>query len=47
MERGRSAIMTAIAGIVLAPVAYGVVELVMGTVGPGHRRKGTRIWLQV
>ena len=32
MERGKSAMMTAIAGIVLALVAYGVVELVMGAV---------------
>ena len=29
MERGKSAMMTALAGIVLALVAYGVVELVM------------------
>ena len=29
MERGKSAMMTALAGIVLAMVAYGVVELVM------------------
>lgn len=32
MERGKSAMMTAIAGIVLALVAYGVVELVIGAV---------------
>ena len=32
MERGKSAMMTAIAGIVLAMVAYGVVELVMNAV---------------
>ena len=32
MERGKSAMMTAIAGIVLAMVAYGVVEVVMGAV---------------
>ena len=32
MERGKSAMMTALAGIVLAMVAYGVVELVMGAV---------------
>ena len=32
MERGKSAMMTALAGIVLALVAYGVVELVMNTV---------------
>ena len=32
MERGKSAMMTAIAGIVLAMVAYGVVELVMDAV---------------
>ena len=47
MERGKSAMMTALAGIVLALVAYGVVELVMNAVvelvmnavrGPGNRR---------
>ena len=32
MERGKSAMMTALAGIILAMVAYGVVELVMGAV---------------
>ena len=32
MERGKSAMMTAIAGIVLALVAYGIVELVMAAV---------------
>ena len=32
MERGKSAMMTAIAGVVLAMVAYGVVELVMNAV---------------
>ncbi len=32
MERGKSAMMTALAGIVLAMVAYGVVELVIGAV---------------
>ena len=32
MERGKAAMMTALAGIVLALVAYGVVELVMGAV---------------
>ena len=32
MERGKSAMMTALAGIVLALVAYGVVELVMNAV---------------
>ncbi len=32
MERGKSAMMTALAGIVLAMVAYGVVELVMDAV---------------
>ena len=32
MERGKSAMMTALAGIVLAMVAYGVVELVMNAV---------------
>ena len=32
MERGKSAMMTAIAGIVLAMVAYGIVELVMNAV---------------
>ena len=31
-ERGKSAMMTALAGIVLALVAYGVVELVMNAV---------------
>ena len=36
MERGKSAMMTALAGIVLAMVAYGVVELVMNAVvNPG------------
>ena len=36
MERGKSAMMTALAGIVLALVAYGVVELVMdAVVNPG------------
>ena len=36
MERGKSAMMTALAGIVLALVAYGVVELVMNAVvNPG------------
>ena len=43
MERGKSAMMTALAGIVLAMVAYGVVELVMNAVvgspvGPHHTR---------
>ena len=33
MERGKAAMMTALAGIVLALVAYGVVELVMNAVG--------------
>ena len=38
MERGKSAMMTALAGIVLALVAYGVVELVMNAVvDPGNR----------
>ena len=32
MERGKSAMTTAIAGVVLAMVAYGVVELVMNAV---------------
>ena len=32
MERGKSAMMTALAGIVLAMVAYGIVELVMNAV---------------
>ncbi len=32
MERGKSAMMTALAGIILAMVAYGVVELVMDAV---------------
>ena len=32
MERGKSAMMTALAGVVLAMVAYGVVELVMNAV---------------
>ena len=32
MERGKSAMLTALAGIVLAMVAYGIVELVMGAV---------------
>ena len=32
MERGKSAMMTALAGVVLALVAYGVVELVMNAV---------------
>ena len=32
MERGKSAMMTAIAGVVLAMVAYGVIELVMNAV---------------
>ena len=32
MERGKSAMMTALAGIVLALVAYGVVELVINAV---------------
>ena len=40
MERGKSAMMTALAGIVLALVAYGVVELVMNAVvGPGNRNR--------
>ena len=44
MERGKSAMMTALAGIVLALVAYGVVELVMNAVvDPGrHRRRAAR-----
>ncbi len=45
MERGKSAMMTALAGIVLALVAYGVVELVMNAVvDPGieHRRRPAR-----
>ncbi len=32
MERGKSAMMTALAGIVLAMVAYGIVSLVIGAV---------------
>ena len=32
MERGKSAMMTAIAGVVLALVAYGVVDVVMNAV---------------
>ena len=32
MERGKSAMMTSVAGIVLAMVAYGVVDLVMNAV---------------
>ena len=32
MERGKSAMMTAIAGVVLAMLAYGVIELVMNAV---------------
>ena len=32
MERGKSAMMTALAGIILAMVAYGVVELVVNAV---------------
>ncbi len=32
MERGKSAMMTALAGVVLAMVAYGVVELVINSV---------------
>ena len=32
MERGKTAMMTAVAGIVLAMVAYGVVDLVMNAV---------------
>ena len=32
MERGKSAMMTAVAGVVLAMVAYGVVELVVNAV---------------
>ena len=32
MERGKAAMMTALAGIVLALVAYGVVELVVNAV---------------
>ena len=32
MERGKSAMMTAVAGVVLAMVAYGVVDLVMNAV---------------
>ena len=32
MERGKSAMMTALAGIILAMVAYGVVDLVMNAV---------------
>ena len=45
MERGKSAMMTALAGIVLALVAYGVVELVMNAVvDPGieNRRRAAR-----
>ena len=35
MERGKSAMMTALAGVVLALVAFGIVELVIGAVeGP-------------
>ena len=35
MERGKSAMMTALAGVVLAMVAFGIVELVIGAVeGP-------------
>ena len=32
MERGKSAMLTALAGIILAMVAYGVVDLVMNAV---------------
>ncbi len=32
MERGKSAMMTALAGIVLAMVAFGIVEVVIGAV---------------
>ena len=32
MERGKSAMMTALAGVVLALIGYGVVELVMNAV---------------
>ncbi len=32
MEKGKSAMMTALAGVILAMVAYGVVEVVMGAV---------------
>lgn len=32
MERGKSAMMTAVAGVVLAMVAYGVVDVVMNAV---------------
>ena len=32
MERGKSAMMTSLAGIVLAMVAYGIVDLVIGAV---------------
>ena len=32
MERGKSAMMTALAGIVLAMLAFGIVELVIGAV---------------
>ena len=32
MERGKTAMMTAVAGIVLALVAYGIVDLVMSAV---------------
>ena len=32
MERGKTAMMTAVAGIVLAMVAYGIVDLVMNAV---------------
>ena len=36
MERGKSAMMTALAGVVLALVAYGVVELIINAVvNPG------------
>lgn len=35
MERGKSAMMTALAGVVLALVAFGIIELVIGAVeGP-------------
>ena len=40
MERGKSAMMTAVAGIVLAMVAYGVVDIVMNAVvEPGRRHR--------
>ena len=43
MERGKSAMMTALAGIVLALVAYGVVELVVNARGgPGRHPRHTR-----